>query len=407
MRRILLLDTGKEWGGGTNSMIELLRRIDRSRFEVTALFYRNYPMGGSSTLQAELAAIGIPLRVLPPPPPPWWDKPARELARALAFWSRSLRKRLVFTIEWRARIEPAGRRIAALIREGGFDLLYMNNQPASNVEGYLAAAATGVPAVQHCRIEPMLTPSVVRLANAHAAKIVCVSDGVRETLVRKGILPAICLTVHNGIDCDQGLHDANGIRAAWAFPDTAIVVGTVGQLVARKRVADLIQAVARLQRQNPARDLRLVVVGEGREAEPLARLAASLGIADRVRLTGFEPQPLRQVAAMDIFALCSASEGLPRVILEAMLAGRPVIASDIVGSRELVIPGETGLLYPGGDVAALTDAMARLSNDAALRRRMGEAGRRRVREQFSIERYVAGVEAVLDGILAHIPGARN
>jgi glycosyltransferase involved in cell wall biosynthesis len=222
---------------------------------------------------------------------------------------------------------------------------------------------------------------------------------VRDTLIDAGIGVPPCLTVHNGIDCNQPLPDADGVRAAWGFPADAVVVGTVGQLIARKRVADLIQAVAQLARQKPARDLRIVVVGEGREAEALARLAANLGISSRVRLIGFDPAPLRRVAAMDVFALCSASEGLPRVILEAMLLNRPVVASDIVGSREVVADGETGLLYPCGNVTALADALARLADDAALRHRLGEAGARRVRDHFAIERYVTGVENALAEVL--------
>jgi glycosyltransferase involved in cell wall biosynthesis len=402
-RRILLLDTGKEWGGGTNSMIELLKRIDRSRFDVSALFYRDYGKGGGSTLSAELAAIGIPLRILAPAPPPWWEKPAKEIARVFGFGNRTQARRAVFAVERRTRIEPMAQRIAAEIRAGGFELLYMNNQPGSNVEGYLAAAETGIAAVQHCRIEPLLTPAVVAVANARAAKILCVSDGVREALVDAGIEGRTCLTIHNGIDCEQPLPTAEDIRAAraaWGFPAEAVVVGTVGQLIARKRIADLIQAVARLRRDEPGLDLRIVVVGEGREAEPLAGLAASLGIAERVRFTGFDPAPLRQIAALDIFALCSSSEGLPRVILEAMLLARPVIASDIVGSRELVADGETGARYPCGDIDALTRAVARLAGDVALRQRLGDAGAHRVRERFSIERYVAGVEAALDAVLA-------
>jgi glycosyltransferase involved in cell wall biosynthesis len=295
------------------------------------------------------------------------------------------------------------RRIAAELRAGGFELVYMNNQPGSNVEGYLAAAEVGIPAVQHCRIEPLLTPAVVKLTNAHAARIICVSDGVRAALVAEGVDAGRCLTVHNGIDCRQALPAADEVRAArakWGVPADAVVIGTVGQLIARKRVDDLLRAVARLRTESPSLDLRIVVVGEGREAEPLARLAASLGIADRVLLTGFDSRPLRLVAAMDIFALCSASEGLPRVILEAMLLQRPVVASSIVGSRELVVDGETGRLYPCGDVAALANAIAEFASDGALRQRMGAAGDRRVREHFSIERYVAGVEAALGATLA-------
>jgi glycosyltransferase involved in cell wall biosynthesis len=397
-RRILLLDTGKEWGGGTNSMIELLKRIDRQRFDITALFCRDYRKGGS-TLSAELAAIGIPLRLLPPVAPPWWEKPAKELVRAFCFWHRKLTKRLIFAIERHTRIEPMARRIADEIRGGGFELLYMNNQPGSNVEGYLAAAATGIPAVQHCRTEPALTPQVVELTNAHAVKIICVSDGVRDALLAAGIDAARCVTVHNGIDCGQPLPDAEGVRATWGFPADAVVVGTVGRLAPIKRMANLIRAVA--YARDAGTDLYLVVVGEGAEAESLARLADSLGIRDRVRLVGFDPRPLRLVAAMDIFALASSAEGLPRVILEAMLLGRPVVASNVVGSREVVADGTTGLLFPCRNVEALANALGRLATDPGLRQRFGSAGAQRVREHFSIERYVAGVEEVL----ANVPKA--
>jgi len=98
---------------------------------------------------------------------------------------------------------------------------------------------------------------------------------------------------------------------------------------------------------------------------------------------------------MDILVLASAKEGLPRAILEAMLLGRPVIASDVVGSRELVRPEATGLLFPYGDVAGLARHLQRLLEHPEQRRRLGEAGRATVMEEYSIERYVAGVEAIL------------
>lgn len=395
-RRILLLDTGKEWGGGTNSMIELLKRIDRRRFEVTALFYRNYRKGGGSTLAEELAAIDIPLRLLPPDPPPRWEKPAKELARAFCFWSRQRRQQAIFALERRSRIEPVARRLAAELVAGGYQLLYMNNQPASNVEGYLAAAAAGIPVVQHCRIDPVMSESLAALVNAGATRVICVSDSVRATLLAAGVAAERCTTVYNGIDCGQSLPADCGIRDQWAVPAHAVVVGTVGRLAPIKRVADLIRAIALLAQRQPALELHLVVVGEGGEAPRLARLATELGVAGKIRFTGFEPAPLRLVAAMDIFALASDSEGLPRVILEAMLLAKPVVASDVAGSRDLVLAGQTGLLYPCGDVPALAGALARLAGDREMRQRLGRTGAARVRAEFSIERYVSGVEAVLD-----------
>ena len=397
-RRVLLLDTGKEWGGGTNSMIELLKRIDRSRFDVTALFYRDYDKGGSSTLSAELAAIGVPLKILSPASPPWWEKPAKEIARLLCLGNRQRARRAIFAIERRTRIEPMARRIAAEIRAGGFKLLYMNNQPASNVEGFLAAAQAGVPAIQHCRTEPHLIAPIVELANTSAAAIICVSNGVADNLRAIGIVKPTCVVVHNGIDGHQLVADVSevrSIRAQWECPDEAIVIGTVGRLVPLKRVSDLLHSAASVVGDNPGLPLRIVIVGEGSEAPQLRALAEHLRISERVRFVGFDPQPIRLMAAMDIVALCSSTEGLPRTLLEAMLAGRPVVASDIAGSREVVVDGTTGLLYPCGDTVALGRALRRLAEDAPLRHRMGSAGNTRVREQFSIDRYVEGVTSVL------------
>jgi hypothetical protein len=178
--KTLLLDTGKEWGGGTNSMIELLKRIDRSRFEVSAVFYHNYARGSDSNLRHELAAIGIPLQILRSLNQPLWAKLAKELARGLLAWHRAWRQRAVFAIEMAWRIRPNARRLAAVLNQGGYHLLYMNNQPSSNLEGYLAAELAGVPVVQHCRIDATLNPIEISLANRVARRMICVSDGVAE-----------------------------------------------------------------------------------------------------------------------------------------------------------------------------------------------------------------------------------
>ena len=103
---------------------------------------------------------------------------------------------------------------------------------------------------------------------------------------------------------------------------------------------------------------------------------------------------------MDIFCLASAREGLPRVILEAMLLGKPVVATDIPGCRELVRHGETGYLVPHGDVAALADALSRLLANPELRTKFGQRGREIVLAEHSIERYVHGVTQVFDEVLA-------
>lgn len=390
-KRVLLLDTGNEWGGGTNSMFELLKRIDRTRFDVTCCFYKDYKKGQSGRLLSEeLADIGIPLILLPICKQPLWAKLAKEVARGLLSWSGRLKKRAVLAIEMHWRIKPRVAALKLLLEEGRYDLLYMNNQPSSNLEGYLAAEAAGLPVVQHCRIEPTLQANEAAVVNRTATRIICVSQGVADVLAAQHVAENRLRVVYNAIDSRIAL------PSPAKLPPTAreLVIGTVGQLTARKGVHHLLQAVAKLKAEGLA--VTCLILGEGPQRAELESAVSRLGLIDQVSFVGFQSLPLAWVQVMDVCVLCSSKEGLPRVVLEAMLAGRPVVGSDVTGTRELVVHEQTGLLYTYGDVAALTASLRRLLTDAELRRSMGEAGRRRVAERYSIEAYVAGVMQVLD-----------
>lgn len=392
-KKILLLDTGNEWGGGTNSMIELLKRLDRQRFAVTCCFYKDYRRGQDGRLLSEeLAAIGIPLLILPTTAQPLWAKLAKELTRGALAWSSRLKRAAVRAIEMRWRVRPRAEALRQLLVDGGFDLLYMNNQPASNLEGYLAGEGAGLPVVQHCRIEPTLHVDDVALINRVAASVICVSQGVADVLAAGKVQPRRLRVVHNAIDVRLCLPAV----AALDHRDR-LVIGTVGRLTEIKAVDHLLLALAELEPE--IRPLCLVL-GEGHARAHLESLTEHLGLAGDVCFLGFQAQPLAWVQAMDVCVLCSSKEGLPRVVLEAMLAGKPVVGSDVTGTRELIVHEETGLLYAFGDISALTAALRRLLGDAALRARMGAAGRARVAAGFSIEVYVAGVTVVLDEALA-------
>lgn len=392
-KRILLLDTGNEWGGGTNSMIELLKRLDRERFAITCCFYKDYRKGKDGRLLSEeLAELGIPLIVLTPNKQPLWAKLTKELARGLLSWSGRLKKRVVFGVEMRWRIQPRAEVLRLLLADGGYDLLYMNNQPASNLEGYLAGEAAGLPVVQHCRIEPTLQSKEAAVVNRVATRIICVSQGVADVLAAQHVAENRLRVVYNAIDSRPDL------PPAVELPPTAadLVIGTVGQLTARKGVHHLLQALAHLKAEGLK--VTCLILGEGPQRAELEAATGQLGIVEQVSFLGFQHQPLAWVQAMDVCVLCSSKEGLPRVVLEAMLAAKPVVGSDVTGTRELIVNEETGLLYAYGDVPALTAALRRLLADHLLRRAMGEAGRRRVIERFSIDAYVAGVAQVLDEV---------
>ena len=389
-KRILLLDTGNEWGGGTNSMFELLKRLDRERFAITCCFYKDYRKGKNGRLLSEeLAEIGIPLILLPLGQQPWWAKLAKELVRGIFSWSSRLKKRAVFAIEMQWRIKP---RVAALrwqLKEGSFDLLYMNNQPSSNLEGYLAGEAAGLPVVQHCRIEPTLQVNEAVIVNRVATRIICVSQGVADVLAAQRVAEQRLRVVHNAIDCRAALPTPVELPATIQ----PLVIGTVGQLTVRKGVRHLLQAVARLKADGLV--VSCLILGEGPQRSELEAETGRLGLLEQVSFVGFQAQPLAWVQAMDVCVLCSSKEGLPRVVLEAMLVGKPVVGSDVTGTRELIVNEDTGLLYAYGDVPALTAALRRLLGDLVLRQTMGEAGRRRVEAGFSIDAYVNGVAQVL------------
>lgn len=393
--KILLLDTGKEWGGGTNSMLELLKRIDRDKFDITCCFYSDYSRAEGQTIGQVLKGIDIPLIVLPQRKQPIWAKVAKELGRGLLFFSRSARVAFTRRIDRLWRIQPNVRRIEALFKEGGFDTLYMNNQPGSNEEGYLAGARLQARVIQHCRIEPVLTPPLVKLVNAHADKIIAVSHGVERVLLEHGVRPELCTTVNNAIDIHQPLPDRLAMRHRLHLEDDTFVFGSIGSLIPRKANHHTLEALATFSRKHPEAKWKMVLVGEGAERRALAAQASELGIERNVIFTGFQNTPFDYLATFDAFILASKSEGLPRVVLEAMLLKIPVIGSQVTGTAELIDHGSTGLLFPWSDVSLLAEHLENIWHDAGLRARLAAAAHENVCQAYAIESYVNGVEAVL------------
>jgi len=159
---------------------------------------------------------------------------------------------------------------------------------------------------------------------------------------------------------------------------------------------ELIQAAARVP------DLHVVLAGEDLEAggayrESLVAEAERAGVADRVAFTGFRPAET-VLGALDVFVLPSWIEGMPITVLEAMAHRKPVVATPVGGTPELVVDGETGLLVPPRDPEALAEALRSLVADPKRARRLGEAGYARVAERFTVERMTTRVLEVYDEV---------
>jgi glycosyltransferase involved in cell wall biosynthesis len=185
----------------------------------------------------------------------------------------------------------------------------------------------------------------------------------------------------------------------------APVIACVANMFAIKGQDWLIRAMPAVLASVPA--AVLVLVGDGEWRETLERLARETGVGDRVIFTGSIANPLAVVEHADVVVLPSLSEGLPIALLEAMAIGRAVVASRVGGIPEVVQDGETGLLIPAADSAALASAIARLMMDPPLRANLGSQARAHVERQWSSQRMVACTTAVYDEVLAARKGGRR
>ncbi|OJW28115.1 MAG: glycosyltransferase family 1 protein [Rhodospirillales bacterium 69-11] len=176
------------------------------------------------------------------------------------------------------------------------------------------------------------------------------------------------------------------VRAELGTPEERVVILAVSRLVWHKGYPELAAAIPKLP------DVELWVVGERLDSDrgpDMAALLRNAGLGDRLKLLGYREDVPALMAAADVFTLPSHFEGLPMSVIEAMLTGLPVVATDVRGPAEQVMPGETGLLVPPADAAALADALGRLARDPDLRARMGAAGRRRALDCYDEAKVLA------------------
>ncbi|MBD3410853.1 MAG: glycosyltransferase [Ignavibacteriales bacterium] len=196
--------------------------------------------------------------------------------------------------------------------------------------------------------------------------------------------PERVTTIHNGIDVAKFERAAPLDFRSRGVPENARVVGFLGRLCEQKGVDVLIEAFARVAEKRA--DVVLALAGEG-EMEALVRERARAGgVEERVLFLGFLDDPAPFLKAIDLFVLSSRWEGFGIVLAEAMAAGKPCVTTDAGSVVEIVEDKTTGLVVPPEDPDALARAMERLIDDGVLAKRMGDAGARRVREKFTVER---------------------
>jgi glycosyltransferase involved in cell wall biosynthesis len=188
------------------------------------------------------------------------------------------------------------------------------------------------------------------------------------------------------------------LHASLGLPTDARLIAAVGRLWPQKRIKDLIWALDLVAVLHP--NVWMLIIGDGPQRSDLERYASLVSNRERVRFLGHREDVWQILPHVDVLWQGSGYEGQSNAVMEAMASGVPVVATDIPGNRDLVVPGETGFLVPIAGRAQYARVTDRILSDADLARRLGEAGRAKVRDEFSVERMVAGYQRLYREIAA-------
>jgi glycosyltransferase involved in cell wall biosynthesis len=293
--------------------------------------------------------------------------------------------------------DPGYRRMMVWLDRFWPDVVYVNCLP--QLKAAAAARALGLPVLWHIR--EILPPGhrrrwFARRLRRDATRIVAVSHAVAEWLDDEGLGERVTV-VHNGCDvpCDQAASSV--LREGFGLPIEGVFVGFFAQLVSHKGAIDLVQAGSRAMARIPS--LFVVIAGSG-PADEIERLRAEIAkspFSQRFFVLPPQREVWNLLAAVDMAAVPSLwPDPLPRTVMEAMAAGRPVVAYRCGGVPEMITEGETGFMVEPGDREGLAERIVRLARDPELRRRLGSAAAARAQAEFSVAAYVDAMEEILN-----------
>jgi glycosyltransferase involved in cell wall biosynthesis len=374
-------------GGAERLLVDTAARLDRTRFELRV--FTLFPGGRHHA--AGLAATGTEERCLGLSGP-------RDVARGVVRLRRAWRDRrpdLVHTHLYAANL--VGRGAAWLSRVPAVSTLHDAD--------YEPITRLGNPGLSRWKHALVRVAHRATLALA-GADVLAVSGYVAESARRRlGLDPARITVVPNGVDTDvfrpgDASARAAARRALGAVDEEGLVLG-IGRLTPQKGFGLLLEAIARLRTHHPR--TRLVLAGDGGQRSVLDERVRALRLGDGVSFLGVRTDVPQLLRGADVVAVPSLHEGFGLVAAEAMASAVPVVASRTGPLPEIVSDGESGLLFPSGDAAALAAALDTLLASADLRASMGARGRVRAVERFSLPSMVSALEAVYERLAAPPP----
>lgn len=359
-------------GSGINTYLSMVG-VDQDRFEIEFACAPGGPLN-DMTIAAGIAYH--PINNLVQPISPWND------LRAL----------------WQ---------LVRLIRQENYDLVHTHNSKGG-ILGRVAAWIAGTPVVIHTIhgfafhdsetwLRKKLFIALERWTARMTHKLIAISQPLMDWGLGLNIgRPEQYTKIYSGIEIEKFRVDVDvsSLRRSLGLTDDDLVIGLVAKLWDGKGHKIAIDALKSIRGTYP--NAKLVFVGEGYLQSDLEKHAQQLGIAKHVIFTGFRTDIAQLNAMLDIAILASDFEGMGRVLLEAMVMNKPVVATDVGGIPDVVDDGITGILVPVGDANALANAIQKLLRDPQLRTQMGTAGYKKISEQFSAATMVQKITDVYE-----------
>jgi glycosyltransferase involved in cell wall biosynthesis len=385
------------------ALVDMIGVLDRARFEPVVLLHT--PTDYSDRFRG----LDVKVRVLPGDPPrrhsPAPVTAALEPLRRL----EGLRQ-----VRRLARTElPLARRIARVLAEEGPDLVHHNDNPRADRASIIAARMVRVPQVCHVRYQRGYYRPLDRLLSAWVAHYIFVSQSVEQAFHEAvGVRPRKGRTSYEAVDFSAHLAleeaDRRELREELGLGAGEPVVVNVGRVVPWKGHDVFLDAIAAVAQRHE--DVRAVIVGSPADSErgrqwldALRDRMTHLGIRERVLITGFRPDVHRFYAAADVVVhSATRPEPFGRVVVEAMAAARPVIATAAGGVPEIIRHGVTGLLVPPSDSRGVAEAICQILDHAEAASAMGRHARADVQRRFPKDRFGQDLMALYESLLTRV-----
>lgn len=355
--------------GQTTHVLNLVRGLNKNKFDVTLVLPSHLFQNQSEFSQLGIRIVPLPMRKL------LWDPKAIS-------------------------------NLVRMLHEEEFDIVHVHSQEAGIIVRIISRLA-GVKSIvytpqctniRHTNLF-RLYREVEKLLSYFTNIIISVSEHDRERIIQWGISPSKVITIHNGIESQRNNvpNDVTAKFQSFGLDAHAPLVMQVGRLSHQKNPLMFIEGASRIINQIP--DCQFVLIGDGPLKYEVERYIQDLGIKRKIFCLGWQENANELMAQADIITLTSRWEGLPHVLLEAMLCSKPIVTTQVNGCSELVIHGVTGYVVPTNNVDLWVEYVLDLLQDHKKSTKMGELGNARLKQEFSLQQMISKIEVLYDKLI--------